>query len=112
MCAFGVLWLSCEALAVPKAPGFHTTAREPKRVHFRAPTFQTPPKFNEKNPPEREEKNEFLQREREKKERNFGRSWGRAVLGKRGVGEGQSWVSLGWGLRGSPGVSSKHDFIH
>ena len=29
--------------------------------------------------------------EREKKERNFGRSWGRAVLGKGGPGEGRSW---------------------
>ena len=30
MCAFGVLWLSYEAPAAPKPPGFHTTTREPK----------------------------------------------------------------------------------
>ena len=28
MCAFGVLWLLCEAPAAPKPPGFHTTAQE------------------------------------------------------------------------------------
>ena len=28
MCTFGVLWLSCEAPAAPKPPGFHTTAKE------------------------------------------------------------------------------------
>ena len=38
MCAFGVLWLSCEAPAAPKPPGLHTTAREPKSAHFRGPT--------------------------------------------------------------------------
>ena len=32
MCTFGVLGLSCEAPAAPKPRGFHTTAREPKRV--------------------------------------------------------------------------------
>ena len=42
----------CEAPAAPKAPGFHTTAREPKRAHFRAPALQTPPKFHEKTPRE------------------------------------------------------------
>ena len=34
MCTFGVLGLSCEAPAAPKPPGFHTTAREPKRAHL------------------------------------------------------------------------------
>ena len=32
MCTFGVLGLSFEAPAAPKPPGFHTTAREPKRA--------------------------------------------------------------------------------
>ena len=36
MCTFGVLGLSCEAWAAEKPPGVHTTAREPKRAHFRS----------------------------------------------------------------------------
>ena len=53
MCTSGVL-----ALSEPRRPGlvgppgFHTTAREPKRAHFRVPAFKTPPKFNEKTPRE------------------------------------------------------------
>ena len=39
MCTFGVLGLLCEAPASPKPPGFHTTAREPKRAHLRVPVF-------------------------------------------------------------------------
>ena len=54
-------------------PGFHTTAREPKRAHLTVQELQTPPKFHEKTP-ERKERN--LRREREKKERNFGQSGG------------------------------------
>ena len=33
--------------------------RAPQRAHLSAPALQTPPKFHEKTPPEREEKNEF-----------------------------------------------------
>ena len=40
MFTFGVLWLLCEATAAPKPPGFHTTAREPKRAHLSAPAFK------------------------------------------------------------------------
>ena len=47
-------------------PGFHTTAREPKRAQF-APTLQTPPKFHEKTPQRERER----ERER-KKERKMG----------------------------------------
>ena len=53
MCTFGVLGLSCEALAAPKPPGFHTTARVPKRVYLREAVFKTPPEFHEKTPKER-----------------------------------------------------------
>ena len=76
MCTFGVLGLSCASPRRPGLvgpPGFHTTAREPKRAHFRALAFKTPPKFNEKTS-QREKKEWKLWREREKKERNFGRS--------------------------------------
>ena len=38
-------------LAPPKPPGFHTTAREPKRAHLTAPALQTP-KLHEKTPRE------------------------------------------------------------
>ena len=46
-----------ETLAAPKPPGLHTTAREPKRAHFRAPAF----------------KNTKIQRKRRKKENCGGR---------------------------------------
>ena len=62
-----------------KPPGFHTTAREPKRAHLRVLVFKTPPKINEKTPREGR-KERILRRERGKKERNFGRSR-----------EGRSW---------------------
>ena len=48
-----------------RAPGLHTTAREPKRAHFRAPALQTPPKFHGKTP-KREKKERKLRREMEK----------------------------------------------
>ena len=68
MCAFGVLGLSCEAPAVPKPPGFHTTAREPKRAHFARPSKQ--PKFNEKT--QRDTKRAKWWREREEKSEILG----------------------------------------
>ena len=43
------------------SPGFHTTAREPKRAHFRVLPVKTQPKFNEKT-----------QSERQREERNGG----------------------------------------
>ena len=84
MCTFGVLGLSCEAPAAQKPPGFHTTAREPKRAHLRVLVFKTPPKITRRHP-EREEKNEFCGG-RGKKERNFGRFRERAVLGRAVLG--------------------------
>ena len=63
-------------------PGFHTTARELQTCTFEGPGLQkTPPKFNEKTPREGR-KERILRRERVKKERNFGRSRGRAVQTK------------------------------
>ena len=86
--------------------GFHTTTQEPKRAQLRVPAFKNTTKIAREDP-EREEKNEFCGG-RGKKERNFGRSRGRAVLGwavrgrvvrrKIGPGEGRS------GSRGT-----KHD---
>ena len=89
------VWSSLVVVCEPRRPGlvgppgFHTTAREPKRAHLSVPALQTPPKFNEKTPREGR-KERILRREREKKERNFGRSRGRAVQGKGGPGEGRS----------------------
>ena len=67
--------LSCEAQAVPKPPRLHTTAREPKRAHFRVPAFKNTTKIPRKDPKKREEKKENCGG-RGKKERNFGRSGG------------------------------------
>ncbi len=63
MCTFGVVGLSCETPATegwegPKPPGLHTTAREPKRAHFRVPAFR----------------NTIKTAERAKEKRNYGRS--------------------------------------
>ena len=49
MCTFGVLGFSCEAPAAPKPPGFHTTAREPKRAHLRVPVFTKTTKIQREN---------------------------------------------------------------
>ena len=35
----------CEAPAAPRPPGLHTTAREPKRAHFRVPAFKNTTKI-------------------------------------------------------------------
>ena len=86
MCMFGVLGLS----SAPKPPGLHTTARELQTCTFEGPGLQKHHQNSTRRHPEREEKNEFWRREREKKERNFGRSRGRAVQGKGGPGEGRS----------------------
>ena len=84
MCAFGVLWLSCEAPAAPSGgpPGFHTTTREPKRAHLSAPVFKNTTKIQREDPPEREERKKFPAGER-KKSAKF---W--AVQGKGGPAEG------------------------
>ena len=47
------------------------TAPDPKRAHLRVPALQTPPKFNEKTPRERQEERKW-EREREKKSEIWG----------------------------------------
>ena len=45
----GVLSLNfAGVLEAGTLPGLHTTAREPKRAHFRPRRFKTPPKFHER----------------------------------------------------------------
>ena len=86
MCTFGVLGLSCASPGGPvwwAAGGSHTT-REPKRAQLRVPA-KTPTKFNERTP--REGRMNEISGGEKKKERNFGRSRGRAVR-QRG---GQDW---------------------
>ena len=56
MCTFGVLGLSCETPAAPKPLELQTTAREPKRAHFRVPAFKNTTKIPRKDPQEREER--------------------------------------------------------
>ena len=76
----------------------HTTAREPKRAHFRAPALQTPSKCNEKTHQEREESMK-MRAGKGKNSENFGGPaegvrgravLGRGCLGKGGPGEGVS----------------------
>ena len=56
---------------------------------FKGPGIQTPPKFHEKTPREREKERKWG-REREKKARNFGRSGGGGVQRAGGPAEGVS----------------------
>ena len=67
MCAFGVLWLLCEALAAPKPPGFHMTVREPKRAHLRVPIFTKTHQNSTRRHKVREKKNEIVAAERKKR---------------------------------------------
>ena len=60
---------SCFCVQLYLPPGFHTTAREPKRAHFRAPALQKPTKIPRKDPQEREERMKIVAG-REKKARN------------------------------------------
>ena len=91
-------------------PGFHTTAREPKRAHFRVPAFtNTTKKFNERTPRERK-KERKLWREREKKSEILGgpaegpSGGGVVPLGpsgweRSGVGAVVGWTG-GWAPKG------------
>ena len=47
-----------EVLFFPKPPGFHTTAREPKRAHFTVPAFNTT--RIQRRHPERHKKSEMV----------------------------------------------------
>ncbi len=44
-------------IVLRKPPGFHTTAREPKRAHFRVPAFKNTTKNSTRRHPERQKKN-------------------------------------------------------
>ena len=70
--------------ASSRPPGFHTTAREPKRAHLRVLDSKTPPTFHEKTPErEREKKKRKWRHEREKQEQNVGQSGGGGPSGGR-----------------------------
>ena len=58
----------------PKPPGFHTTAREPKRAHLRVPAFNH--HQNSTRRPTREEERMKIVAGEGKKERNFWRTSG------------------------------------
>ena len=66
-------------------PGFHTTAREPKRAHLSVPALQTPPKFHEKTPRERR-MNEISGGKEKKKSEILGGPEGVPAEGVRGRG--------------------------
>ena len=91
MFTFGVPGLLCEAPAPRKPPGFHTTAREPKRAHFRASAFKKTTKYNEKTQRERTK----WRLEREKKIEILG---GPAE----GGGSGVRWSGAGWSRESEP----------
>ena len=58
------VWSSRAVVCEPRRPGlvgppgFHTTAREPKRAHLRAPALQKPHQNSTKGPPRERRKNE------------------------------------------------------
>ena len=66
--------------------GFTRQPESPKRAHLSAPALQTPPKFNEKDQQEREEKNEFCGGRGQKK---------REILGPQSSGNHPSSLFLG-----------------
>ena len=76
------LGLSCEAPAAPKP------LREPKRAHFKVPALQTPPKFNEKTPRERQKERKWW-REREEKREILGHPSGFSPFGAQQFGSQQ-----------------------
>ena len=115
------VWSSRAVVCEPRRPGlvgppgFHTTAREPKRAHLSVPVFKNTTKIQRENPQRGKKRTNFLAG-REKKERNFGRSRGRAVQGKGGPGEGRSRGRAVQG-KGGPGrgpkiLNTKHHQQH
>ena len=85
MCAFGVLWLLCEAPAARSGGAAGARTRQPensKRAHLSVPALQTPPKFHEKTPQRDTERTNFPAGERKKR----AKFW--AVQGERAVREG------------------------
>ena len=58
-------------LGLGRPPGFHTTAREPKRAHLRVPAFRNTTKIQREDP-QRERERARMGGEDGKKKRNFG----------------------------------------
>ena len=89
MCAFGVLWLSCEAPAA-RSGGAARASHDDQRAQ--TCTFERPGASNTtkipREDPQREKKERNFRRER-KKRANFGRSRGRSVSGGGSGGESQ-----------------------
>ena len=75
------VWSSRAVVCEPRRPGlvgppgFHTTAREPKRAHFRVPAFKNTTKIQREDT-QRDTERAKRWREREEKKRNFGRPSG------------------------------------
>ena len=86
------VWSSRAVVCEPRRPGlvgppgFHTTAREPKRAHFRVPAFKTPPKFNEKTPRETQKQRNGGGKGKKKSEIMGGPAEGGPVEGGRAEG--------------------------
>ena len=81
MCTIGVLGLSCEALAAPKPPGFHTSPN----VHIsRVPAFKHHQNSTKGRP--RERKRTIMGAGEGKKRANFWAVRRRAVLGRAVLG--------------------------
>ena len=86
MCAFGVLWLSCEAPAARSggAAGVSHDNQRAQTCTFEGPGLQKHHQNSTRRPPREGRKEGNFRWERVKKERNFGRSKGRAFR-RRGV---------------------------
>ena len=80
----------------------HTTAREPKRVHFRAPALQKHHQNSTKGPPTERRKNENSGG-RKKSEILSGRAEGRSGGGGPAEGRSGEGGDPGWGLEGRRG---------
>ena len=64
-----------------ETPGLHTTTREPKRAHLRAPALRKHPQNSTRRPPREKRKKENWDGRRNKKKK-FWAVWRRAVKGR------------------------------
>ena len=102
MCTFGVLGLSCASPGGPVWWGRQGFTLQPKspNVHILGFRPSKTTKIQREDPQRGKKRTNFPAGEGQKRAkfgRSGGRSWGRAVLGKGGPGEGRSWASLGGG---------------
>ena len=67
MCTFGLSGCRVNPWRLWGRRGFTRQPENSKRAHFRSPALQTPPKFHEKTPRERDKKNEMGAEEGKKK---------------------------------------------